>query len=170
MRACVEVEANCKAILEENGYSRAGDWTMADYKKLNNTHRLSSYRVKFPLWNGTEATRKPFSPWASGATLPWYDAYNTTKHNRHNTFEQASFRQLTDAVSGLAALLGSQFYTRDFSNTDYLVAEYPSAEFAVAIGNYFLIGFPNDWPMAERYGFHWPTLKKDIEPFARLSF
>ena len=26
LRACVDVEANCRAILAENGYSRPGDW------------------------------------------------------------------------------------------------------------------------------------------------
>src|SRR5438477_5318583 len=46
LRACVEVEANCKAVLKENGYAKAGDMNMGDYKKLNTTHRLSSYQVK----------------------------------------------------------------------------------------------------------------------------
>jgi hypothetical protein len=31
LRACVEVEANCKAILRENGYAtKEGKWTMRD--------------------------------------------------------------------------------------------------------------------------------------------
>src|SRR5215510_11889193 len=51
LRTCIEVEANCKAILEENGYTRPGNWNMRDdYFKLNLTHRLSSYEVKFPVW------------------------------------------------------------------------------------------------------------------------
>jgi hypothetical protein len=40
-RACVEVEANCKAILKENGYTKSGDWNMGDYKKIEKTHLLS---------------------------------------------------------------------------------------------------------------------------------
>src|SRR5438309_1584476 len=50
MRTCIEVEANCKVILEENHYRKPGDWNMGDYKKLDPTHRLSSYEVKFPVW------------------------------------------------------------------------------------------------------------------------
>ncbi len=41
IRACIEVESNCRAILIENGYQKIHkkgkqlDLTMADYKKLN---------------------------------------------------------------------------------------------------------------------------------------
>lgn len=62
MRACVEVEAKCKAILSENGYMPPGkNWDRSDYKKLNATHRLSSFQVKFPL-NG---------PHSQTVTLGW---------------------------------------------------------------------------------------------------
>src|SRR5438552_391732 len=35
LRACVEVEANCKAILTENAYAKASNMNMDDYKKIN---------------------------------------------------------------------------------------------------------------------------------------
>lgn len=91
LRACVEVEANCKAILTENGYARGGDWNMNDYKKIDKTHLLSAYEVKVPHWSGTRSIRAPFAAWASGGSLPWYQAYNTTKHDRHSQFDQATF-------------------------------------------------------------------------------
>lgn len=100
-RTCIEIEANCKAILSENGYIRAGDWNMGDYRKLNTTHRLSSYEINFPLWYGNEAKRKPFAAWSGAGPLGWYQAYNETKHNRHENFEQANFENLLNAVSGL---------------------------------------------------------------------
>src|SRR5262245_5344883 len=56
MRTCIEVEANCKAILIENKYSKANDLNMDDYKKLDATHKLSAYGVKFPIWRGTNST------------------------------------------------------------------------------------------------------------------
>jgi hypothetical protein len=34
LRACIELEANCKAILKENGYSKGGNWKIDDYKKI----------------------------------------------------------------------------------------------------------------------------------------
>lgn len=65
LRSCVEVEANCKAILSENGYSKSSDWNMADYRKINTTHRLSSYKVKVPYWTGAQNIRSPFFAWDS---------------------------------------------------------------------------------------------------------
>ena len=171
-RACIEVEANCKAILNENGYTRADgrNLDMTDYKKLNSTHRLSSYQVKFPLWHGNDHTRVPFSPWSGGASLIWYQAYNQTKHDRHEQFEQANFGNLLDAVSALVVLLASQFYTHDFSHLVLLAAMGPGDGFETAIGNYFLVKHPNDWPANDRYSFDWQQLKNDPDPFQVLQF
>ncbi|HWN09292.1 MAG TPA: hypothetical protein VNO50_08515, partial [Pyrinomonadaceae bacterium] len=66
LRACIEVEANCKAILTENGYTKSDDMTMKDYKKVNISHRLSSYEIKLPFWHGALSIRQPFLPWATG--------------------------------------------------------------------------------------------------------
>src|ERR1044072_5929622 len=92
LRACVEVEANCKGILTENGYSKSGDLNMGDYRKININHRLSSYEVKMPFWHGAQNMRKPFEAWASPSdVLLWYRAYNATKHDRHQSFDSATF-------------------------------------------------------------------------------
>ena len=72
IRACVEVEANCKAILKENGYRKRGDWNMWDYKKIDETHLLSLYEVQIPIWSGRMTIRTPFSAWSTGESLPWY--------------------------------------------------------------------------------------------------
>lgn len=169
MRTCIEVEANFKAILMENGYSRAGDWNMTDYKKVNATHHLSPYAVKFPVWYGNRSIGKPFAAWPSG-TLTWYQAYNQAKHDRHNNFQLATFESLVDAVSGLAALLASQFYTDDLSPDVGLLAEGPSDNFETAIGNYFRIEFPNDWSPNEQYDFDWQALAQQPDPFDTIAY
>lgn len=117
MRTCIEIEANLKAILRENGYSRSGDWSMTDYKKLEATHFLSAYEIKFPFWQGTAHTRMPFAAWATGGGLDWYQAYNDAKHDRHEKFSQANFGNLLSAICGLVAVLSAQFYTEDFSKS-----------------------------------------------------
>jgi hypothetical protein len=45
MRTCVEVEANFKAILEENTFTAPPkrSLNMTDYRKVDATHHLSSY-------------------------------------------------------------------------------------------------------------------------------
>jgi len=47
-RACVEIEANFKAIFIENGRKIQRNWGIKEYKKINKTHRLSSYEIKLP--------------------------------------------------------------------------------------------------------------------------
>lgn len=116
-RVCIEVEANCTAILSENGYASPGNWNMGDYKKLETTHHLSSYQVRLPIWYGTNHTRTPFLEWKTGAQLPWYQAYNQTKHSRHENFHLGNFQVLLDSVCGLVALLASQFINDDFGQT-----------------------------------------------------
>lgn len=173
MRTCIEVEANCKAILSENGYSKPGDLNMEDYKKLDSTHRLSSYRVRFPVWRGGKHTLEPYVSWASKAALPWYKAYHAAKHDRHDEFRQANFGNLLDAVSGLVAILSAQFNTWDFSPSPPGLAldgisDIPG--FDSAIGAYFQVHFPDDWPDADRYNFDWDTLKATASPFQSLTF
>lgn len=114
VRTCIEVEANCKAILTENTYSKATeDLSMEDYKLINSTHRLSSYEVILPGWQGKHGKRKPFIAWRSGGSLDWYQTYNQTKHNRHTKFAEATFNTLLDAVAGLVVLLAAQFQDND---------------------------------------------------------
>jgi hypothetical protein len=97
VRTCIEVEANFKAILLENGFARPGDWNMQDYRKVNRTHRLSSYQVKVPYWHGVGSIRTPFAAWdgAAGGGLSWYQAYNAKKHDRHAEFNRANFENLS---------------------------------------------------------------------------
>jgi len=91
-RACIEFEANCKAILFENGYPMKRNWNLVDYKKLEQTHRLSSFQVRLPVWLGNNNPRTPFEKWKTGHGLPWYKAYNDAKHSRHLNFDQSIFK------------------------------------------------------------------------------
>jgi hypothetical protein len=54
MRTCIEVEANFKAILEENTFTPPPhrSLNMTHYRKVDATHHLSSYEVMLPIWNG----------------------------------------------------------------------------------------------------------------------
>jgi hypothetical protein len=83
LRACIEVEANCKAILLGNGYKRRLDkhgnpidLNMFDYIKIEQSHKLSKFEVAVPTWAGIHGVRTPFSSWAHGQSTDWYQAYN----------------------------------------------------------------------------------------------
>jgi len=171
LRACVEVEANCKAILKENGYAKAGDWNMRDYRKVEQTHLLSQYEVSIPNWTGAVALRKPFGAWSSTSELPWYKAYNTTKHDRQNEFQQATFEHLIDAVCGLLVVLSSQFAINDFSpGPGYLLREGPNDGFETGIGGYFRVRYPQNFPIQLRYDFDWQQLKLEVDPFKTFDY
>jgi len=148
-----------------------GDWNMSDYKKIERTHLLSAYEVKAPNWSGTRATRSPFSAWGSGGSPPWYQAYNTTKHDRHSQFGEATFDHLIDACCGLLVLLSAQFWTNDFSpGNSFLALEGPGDGMESGIGGYFRVRFPANWPNDLRYEFDWQKLKSEPDPFQTIEY
>ena len=124
---------------------------MKDYKKIEVSHRLSRFQVKLPHWDGEGSTRSPFASWPE--PLDWYEAYNASKHNRHTAFRRATFGHVVDTVCGVLAILSAQFANQDFALIDNLVSSSPPDGFEYAIGNYFVVRYPDDWPEAERYAF-----------------
>ena len=142
LRSCIEIEANCKAILKENIYNptdKQGNplpeklWNIHNYRIINNTHHLSSYKVSIPIWDGTQSTFEPFANWAGNATnaeLSWYQAYNSSKHDR---------------------------------KYDHYLGE-------PALGEFFRIEFPNDWSEEEKYNFDWAELKKEPDRFQKIDY
>jgi len=177
MRACVEVEANLTAILIENGYKKAkGDLRMDDYKLVNRSHRLSAYEIRIPGWHGEHEIRRPYVNWDRNGTLSWYKAYNKSKHNRHEAFHLATFDTLIDAMCGLIALLSAQFYDEDYSSNGKSLGIGESYsydtndEMKSAIGGYFRVRFPEDWPSGERYAFDWNEIKGEDDPFDEFDY
>jgi hypothetical protein len=172
VRTCIEVEANFTAILSENIYTvHPNKFNMAkDYCLIEQSHHLSKYQVKLPVWTGTKNVITPFKDWTNVSPtnwtpLTWYNAYNKSKHDRHLHFDKASFRNLIDAVAGLLVLLSSQFLEEDFSPVPKgLSVSGPYSydydpKFDAGIGGYFMIKFPDDWDEAEKYDFEWQSLK-----------
>ncbi len=182
MRACIEIEANFKAILTENTYSppTKRSLNMTDYRKVDATHHLSSYEVMLPIWNGENKLFKPFEPWKPGRggpsipglSLPWYQAYNASKHDRHNEFKKANLENLVMAVAGLLILDTSQFRDQDFSagSTSLLVSGYDYHPLEAATGSLFRIKYPDDWTDEELYEFDWTVLKKQVDRFQKIDF
>jgi hypothetical protein len=181
MRSCIEVEANFKAILKENIFNPIGrsgsprlekNWNIHDYKKVNVTHHLATYKAHIPIWDGSASIFEPFKEWAAGQGLSWYQAYNNSKHDRRNKFKEANLRNLLNVVTGLLILLSSQFGVEDFSpgsrslavNTDSYYSTTP------AMGGFFHIEFPNDWTDAEKYDFDWSSLKRQPDRFQKIDY
>jgi len=153
---------------------------MIDYRKVDATHHLSSYQVMLPIWNGTPPVWKPFEVWEplrgrprqGKIGLPWYEAYNASKHDRHDEFKKANLENLVQAVAGLLVLLSAQFGSNEFgagavglgiSGEDYHPLE-------PAIGSLFRVGYPTDWGDAELYDFDWSVLKTQTDRFQKIDY
>ena len=181
MRTCIEIEANFKAILQENIYTpkdkkgkkrKESAWNISDYKLIDKTHHLSSYTIELPIWNGSKNKFNPFSDWRENKSLFWYKAYNQSKHDRQNNFKKANFENLMNAVSALLILLSSQFKRENFSpgptGLSVKTASYYSGNFG--IGNYFIVNFPTDWQEDEKYEFEWSELSKRSVKFQKINY
>lgn len=173
MRTCIEVEANCKAIMLENNYVPPDKWSMSDYRKIDGPYRLSSYQVRAPQWTGSIAVQRPFAAWNSSCpSLPWYKAYNQSKHDRHANFAQASLGNLLSSVCGLAVLMSAQFWMIDFSPTGSYEVYFDLQDgYDHTIGRYFRVKFLADWAPQDRYEFDWTALNQgSLDPFQNVSF
>ncbi|SKD06717.1 hypothetical protein SAMN05660461_3531 [Chitinophaga ginsengisegetis] len=176
MRTCIEIEANFKAILSENIYTPQNDrfgnpiYNMGVYKKINTTHHLSGYEVVLPIWNEVGRVFKPFEEWGTSNSLPWYRAYNASKHDRKEEFKQANFENLLNAVTGLLVLLTSQFRDMSFSGGIGLSTGYDYHDLDSTIGGLFRIKYPDDWTDDEKYDFDWSQLEKQTNRFQKIDY
>lgn len=165
-RVCIEVEANCKAILRENGYSKnSKDLNMNDYCLIEKTHKLSEFEILLPRWEGEYGRYHPFRNWVLNKKLNWYFYYNIVKHDISINFRHANIKNLVEATSGLVALLSSQFLNEDFSpNDSYLTTEGIGDGMESSIGGLFRVKYPK-WNDEERYSFDWNSIKDDHDLF-----
>ena len=189
LRACTEVELNCKEILEANGATPQGQFfTMNDYMKLEKSSLLSKYTAVFPNWRQknsltkkVEYVKKEFRPFANFDTViakspDWYGAYNQVKHNREDNLEKANLENCMNAVAGILVLLYSQFgsqciETYGSSGVSFIDfdEDYDDLFDADVI---FEINPPQitDWDAAELYDFNWNVLESSPEPFEKFNF
>lgn len=184
LRACTEVEANFKSILVANGVSGSDHFNMGNYKKIEESSKLSKYEVTFPFWRKLDGSMSslemiPFESFQLGNSPEWYVSYNNVKHNRDSKFENASLENCMNAVAAILVLLYSQF------GASCLAIRVGSLGFggpALNEDGYndltfygdtdFRITPPSmtDWPEEEWYNFDWDSIKGTAEPFEKYPF
>lgn len=175
LRTCVEVEANCTAILRENDYklNKEEKWNMGDYKKIEQSHYLSHYNVLVPNWHGSNGIFKPFENWADGGSLPWFKTYNETKHDRHKNFSKANFQSLVNAFCGLSVIIAAQFHTTSFSPAGEVMGLSGGGlaeDFEPSIGDFLQIHFPTDIPLIEQYDFDYSDINFEVDIFENFDY
>jgi hypothetical protein len=92
--ASTEVENTWKSYMRiANVEPSLKEFTTHDYANLSMPLHLSEYQISLPRYADIPAIR-PFCDWSvsqPSRSLPWYNAYNKTKHDRNVHFPEASF-------------------------------------------------------------------------------
>lgn len=109
---CTEVESSWRAVMKANGYG--GDpkrWTTKDYVKLGKPLHLGEWQVSLTRTPAYPALR-PFVGWDATnptTTLPWYTAYNNTKHDRETKLSEATLGNTITALAAAFVVVHAQF-------------------------------------------------------------
>jgi hypothetical protein len=111
--ACTEVENAWKSYLRVAGSASFGkrDFTTNDYVKLLGPLYLAEYQVLLPRYADVPPIR-PFHDWSADQptkSLPWYDAYNKTKHDRSSHFTDATLWNCLQSVAANLVLFSVRF-------------------------------------------------------------
>ena len=115
--ACMEVETQWKLILRDNRYQKEQNrLNTKNYVKLLQPFRLDEYIVNLNYYPWLDPV-SPFVCWSKEVptkSLSWYNAYNSTKHDRELNFAEANLRRALDAITACFVMLCAQ-YGRDFA-------------------------------------------------------
>lgn len=187
LRACTEVDLNCKLIMEANGVSPIGpNFTMRDYVKLEQSSKLSKYKVIFSNWRNRDSLGNlvyenkeiyPFENFAPQvATAPkWYKDYNSVKHNREINLDKANLDNCMSAVAGILVLLYSQFGSCCIETYGmnklcwHDIEAYDNSFDANVIFDIYPPGI-SEWLPEEQYEFDWESISYTDEPFDKFMF
>jgi hypothetical protein len=108
--ACNEVESGWRAVLKANG-STEDRFRTEDYVRLSEPLKLETYVLHLTLYPGYGEI-SPFAGWTAGRatqSIPWYDAYNSTKHNREGALDAASLQHVVISVAAALVMIEAQF-------------------------------------------------------------
>jgi hypothetical protein len=136
--ACTEVEAQWKHYLQRGGLKpHKQGFTTNDYVKLRDPLHLTEYEVALPRYTQIPPTR-PFAGWSAASpgptqTLPWYDAYNKTKHDRKNQFSAATVLSCIQAIAANIVLFSVRFGPYRLHHGGGMLSALFNPTFAVAL-------------------------------------
>ncbi|MEQ8924340.1 MAG: hypothetical protein RLO81_00930 [Fulvivirga sp.] len=129
--SCMEVESSFKAILRAHSYSKEADrLSTKDYIKLLNPLKLDHYKIQLIHYPEIEVV-SPFSLWdkkKESKSLPWYNAYNMTKHNREEHLCYAKLSFAIESVCAAVILLCAQFGPRVIPQEFHITMNSPNPD------------------------------------------
>lgn len=111
--ASTEVENQLRSLLNRANHAPINGrmFTTMDYVKLLPVSYLDEYEIGLRNFSSFSPS-KPFSAWDDSnptQSLPWYNAYNETKHNRDQHFSSATLKNAIDAVAANIIIYCTRF-------------------------------------------------------------
>jgi hypothetical protein len=110
--ACTELENTWKYYMGIAGAAPiSGQFNTKDYVRLLGPLYLAEYEIRLRPYSNVPPMR-PFIGWNASMptqSLHWYDAYNKTKHDRDQSFNQASLRNCVAAVAANVIMFAVRF-------------------------------------------------------------
>lgn len=105
--ACTEVENLWAQYMRLASANPAGrTFTTNDYVRLLIPLHLRDYLISCKLISNTYSVN-PFSQWSASSptqSLPWYSAYNKTKHDREQYFSEATLENCIHAIAAVIVM------------------------------------------------------------------
>lgn len=118
--SCTEVEYLMKKMLIDNDYvcSNNSYLKTKDYFKCKDILKLDKYEVIIQQYADLKKFH-PFKGWTdegsrTTSSIPWYEAYNSVKHDRGGNIVNANFEHLLDAIAAIHILLEAQYGSNIF--------------------------------------------------------
>ncbi|MGC3891253.1 hypothetical protein [Pseudomonas urmiensis] len=107
---CTEIEACWSGVLKANIMEQQCDrFTTKNYLKVCTPLRLTEWEVKLKDY---DLKFEPFKRWnilQPTKSLPWYDDYNSVKHDREGNFSRSTLGNVLNAAAALHVLQVAQF-------------------------------------------------------------
>lgn len=111
--------------------------TTNDYVKLKDILLLDIYKINF-ISHPFSFEFKPFENWSASnptKTLPWYDAYNKTKHDSLLNFNQSSLENCIRSIGALIVMQCVRFSPYRVLQGQELTAQLINEHFTLEIDN-----------------------------------
>lgn len=111
--SCTEIENQWRSLLVKANHAplNGREFKTNDYVKLLQSTFLDEYEIALRNYDSFLPS-KPFKNWDASCptqSLPWYDAYNKTKHDRDAHFSSAQFQYAIDAVAANIIMYCARF-------------------------------------------------------------
>lgn len=160
IRACIEIEANCKQILLANKCS-IKEANIFRFSDLNGPLKLSEYVISCHAFEFND-----FSPFESFADSDrkkrsplWYKAYNKVKHDRANSFSEANLKNVIKSIGAVYVILSAQ-YGYHFEGGVWSIMGIP-----IGPPRYFSLRSTPRWLTQDSYQFDWASLSSTADPY-----